>query len=103
MDLLTFIVMTLAVWRLTKIVNEEEGPFEIFKYIRASFPTDGKRGWIGRGIYCFWCVSFWFGLAIGLAYSPVPFGVIIGLALSALAILFDFIVELVGYKARNPK
>lgn len=94
MTSIELIATSLCVWRLSKMVTEEEGPFEVFKHIRSRFPIDGKRGWIGRGLYCLWCMSFWFGLLIGLATAPNVFsGFVFGLASSTLAILYDHCFE----------
>ena len=99
MESLTFLVASLAVWRLSKVITEEEGPFRLFTRLRASFPVDGKHGWIGRGLYCFWCVSFWIGLLVGLALTtPVIYGLVYGLACSSVAIVFDCCVEYLGQR-----
>lgn len=92
----------LAVWRVAKVITEEEGPFSIFTKIRSHARVDGKYGWIGRGVYCLWCVSFWIGLFTGLALAPVLIGILYGLAMSALAILFDTILESILKLARKP-
>lgn len=34
----------------------DDGPFEVFKRIRA---CAGETTWIGKGIHCFRCTSFW--------------------------------------------
>lgn len=94
MTFLLFLAGFLSTWRLTKAITEEEGPFRLFLKIRASLPTDGKRGWLGRGINCHWCVSFWIGLLIGLALTtPVIYGSFYGLAFSTLSITFDEVFE----------
>lgn len=102
MTILLFIASSLFVWRISKIITEEEGPFMVFTRLRASFPSDGKRGWIGRGMYCLWCVSFWVGLFLGLALTtPVFIGPVYGLAMSSVAIVFDAAIEFLLRKVRG--
>lgn len=105
MEVMLFIAGSLATWRVSKIITEEEGPFEIFKKLRASFPSDGKRGWIGRGLYCLWCVSVWVGLVVGqvvgLVSTPVLQGVVYGLGFSTMAIVIDYAVEYIGRQVRK--
>jgi len=60
--MITLIVTILAVWRASLLITEEEGPFGIFTMIRNR--TDPyQKTWIGRGINCVWCVSWWAGVA----------------------------------------
>jgi len=102
MTLLLFIASSLFVWRLSKMITEEEGPFMIFTKIRASLPYDGKRGWTGRGFTCLWCVSLWIGLCTGLALTtPVFVGPVYGLACSSIAIVFDSVLEYILGKSRK--
>ncbi len=108
MEVMTFVVGVLATWRLSKMITEEEGPFMIFTRLRSTFPSDGKHGWIGRGLYCMWCVSVWIGIALGLVLSlgasPTPtvvWGVVMGLACSTGAILVDYAVEFIGQRVRK--
>lgn len=56
-----------AVWRVAEMVALEEGPFSIFVRLQTRF---NQRTWVGRGLRCTWCVSFWAGAvaAIWLAY-----------------------------------
>ena len=90
-DLLLSVALPLAVWRLSKMITEEEGPFSLFATIRGRI---SQKSWIGRGLWCLWCVSFWIGLAFGLAFlwPNVAEGVVVGLALSSGAIFFDVLL-----------
>lgn len=58
------IIGLLAVYRATFMITRDEGPFEIFQSLRDRFT---KNDWIGRGIRCPYCVSFW----ASVAASPV--------------------------------
>lgn len=43
--------------------SDEDGPFDLLARWRDWI---GQRTWIGRGFHCFYCVSFWAGLAAAL-------------------------------------
>lgn len=50
-----FVMASLAVWRLTHLLNAEDGPWEILANLRK---------WIGSGFWgelvdCFYCLSLW--------------------------------------------
>ncbi len=49
----------LAVYRVAYLITSEDGPFEIATRFRALF---GQRDWIGRGLHCMLCVSFWLAM-----------------------------------------
>lgn len=50
------LVTVFATYRMTLMVTSEEGPFRLAEIFRNLFVNED---WIGRGIRCFWCVSFW--------------------------------------------
>lgn len=56
-----FVVAALAAYRLSYLVAREEGPFGVFAAIRGHIDPQQKT-WIGRGINCTVCVSFWLAL-----------------------------------------
>ncbi len=70
-----FILLSLATWRITSLLTEEDGPGDIFIKLRAVLKPIGV-------LECFWCASVWVGWAIS-------FDFIKGLALSALAIIIQ--------------
>ncbi len=83
----TLIICALATYRVTRIVLLEDGPFDVFLKLRGALDPDA-RTWLGKGMQCAWCVSFWVGL--GLAYAatyPAGLILVVGLAASALASL----------------
>ena len=55
-ELMTFILASLAVYRLSRMITDEEGPFAIFAKLRGAFPP---TNWVGRGLECIMCVSVW--------------------------------------------
>ncbi len=78
------LLCALATYRLTRLVLIEDGPFDVALKLRGALDPD-QRTWLGKGMACPWCVSFWIGPA--LAYlSTYTAGLILvsGLAASAL-------------------
>jgi hypothetical protein len=49
-----FVLACLAVWRITHLLNAEDGPWEIFVHVRRSLPGMG-----GQLLDCFYCLSIW--------------------------------------------
>ena len=49
----------LAVYRVGKMLSQEDGPFDAFAWFRSKFTGNN---WFASGIRCFYCVSFWIGL-----------------------------------------
>jgi hypothetical protein len=58
MTLWQFMIVTLAVYRLSRIATMEDGPFDVFAKLRGRIDLQ-QRTWIGRGLNCMLCVSFW--------------------------------------------
>jgi Protein of unknown function (DUF1360) len=95
-NLIDFILCTLAVWRLSFLFSQEDGPFDLVIKFRKLF----KQGYFGRLLDCFYCLSLWF--AIPFAYylcTEWVNGVVTWLALSGGAgILFNFGEKITGRK-----
>jgi hypothetical protein len=67
---LGLIVDALAVFRLTKLVNDDEITADLRDKILERFhPEDTKIGYL---ITCPWCVSIWAGGAVALARELAP-------------------------------
>lgn len=60
-----------AVYRMTLDITSPdiEGPFNLYTLIRTHIESRGYPAWVKDGIYCRYCVSFWFGLMFAL---PLP-------------------------------
>lgn len=82
---LTYIIITaLATYRLTRLVLIEDGPFDVALKLRGALDPD-QRTWLGKGMACPWCISFWIGLALAyLATYTAGLILVSGLAASAL-------------------
>jgi hypothetical protein len=81
------LICALATYRLTRIILIENGPFNVFVKLRGALDPDQKT-WLGKGMACSWCVSFWVGPAL-VYVATYTAGLIFvsGLAASALASL----------------
>ena len=104
MNFHTFIALALATWRLSKLLVEELGPFDVFDKIRIaiwnSSGGDNKHpiGAMLWGLFsCVWCMSVWVGGLMALTwyymwYHPLAKFAIYALAFSAVAIVVDSLV-----------
>lgn len=77
----SLIVLSLAVWRLSYLLVDEDGPGDIlvkFRWligIREKVTAEGSRvlethGIIARLFLCVWCLSVWIALIFALVYAP---------------------------------
>lgn len=60
MTWLTATLAAFAIYRVARMVAEEDGPAFVFKRLRARFTNDKSS--IAVGLRCFYCVSFWAAL-----------------------------------------
>lgn len=58
-----FIICSLACFRLTRLITDDDGPGFIFRKLRR---LPQKRSSVRKGISCPFCVSFYFALAISV-------------------------------------
>lgn len=81
-----FIISTLAVWRFTHLLVKEDGPFDIIVIIRKKTGT----GFFGKMLDCFYCLSIWIALPIGiwLAHTWLE-KILFWLAISGAACLLE--------------
>lgn len=61
MTWLTFVLASLATYRVARMVAQEDGAFDVFAWVRG---RAGQRTWVGRGLHCVLCLSFWLALAV---------------------------------------
>ena len=81
---MTFALAALAVYRLSRMITDEEGPFAIFNRLRGWFPP---TNWVGRGLECIMCVSVWVALIAALYIDQTWTMPVTWLALSAVTVL----------------
>lgn len=101
MDLLTFTVLGLATWRLSRMLVREDGPFHAFFKLRElvgiTHDQDGEIVMIPNRVLplllsCVWCSSVWvaaFWMALWLILPAAAAALASVFALSTLAIIVD--------------
>lgn len=67
---LIFILATLAAYRLSWLIVRDEGPFGVFAKLRGHIDAN-QQTWIGRGLNCLNCVSFWVTLIVALLLNAM--------------------------------
>ncbi|MCI0606653.1 DUF1360 domain-containing protein [bacterium] len=83
---LKFVLASLATWRITHLLVNEDGPADIFYRLRIRL----GRVAIGKLIDCFHCLSFWVAAPIAFFVSQKPVIVLFTwLALSGAACLLE--------------
>ena len=76
----------LVVWRVTHLVNAEDGPGDVIVRIRRAVGD----GFIGRLLDCFYCASLWIALPIALVVGETAMErTLLWPALSAGAIVVE--------------
>lgn len=84
-------MLIMASYRLAYLVTREEGPLEIASRIRGRLDPDQKT-WLGRGLNCALCVSFWTSLLMVILWllpGIVSTVLIIWLAVAGGALLIN--------------
>jgi hypothetical protein len=72
MEILTFVLLVFAVYRLATDFAWMSGPFHVFDYIRGwSIQKFGIYSWITEGVNCPICLSFWFALPLIYTHDAV--------------------------------
>lgn len=84
-----FLLVTLAVYRVSRMIAIEDGPFDVFAKIRGRIDPN-QRTWIGRGLVCVLCISFWMA---GLAALIVGATWIEWLAMAGVIVVYREVVS----------
>lgn len=79
-----FIIASLAVYRLSRMISDEEGPWSVFTWLRGLAPA---THWIGRGLECILCLSVWIALPVALWIDPSLNWWLTWLALSGVTVV----------------
>jgi hypothetical protein len=103
------VLFVAAVWRLSNLLANEDGPFHFFKTLRskiarAEVRSRRKNGFLSKlhlyeGVNCEYCNSIWFGCffaATHLIAPSVALALAFPLALSTGAILIKKVVFVLG-------
>lgn len=96
---MTFLILTLATWRLSSLLVNELGPANIFEHMRrrigVRYSESGIRygeNIVAEAFICVWCLSVWVGLVFGLLWTfngVVATMIAVPFALSGGAILIE--------------
>jgi len=101
MNTVDLLLLIAAVWRLSNLVANEDGPYLMFRKLRRKVEKwDKKYRWFRRsylkeGITCEYCISVWFGVILGSLYlllGDLMLIIVLPLALSTGAILIKKVV-----------
>ncbi|XZF12510.1 DUF1360 domain-containing protein [Chitinophagaceae bacterium MMS25-I14] len=85
-----FIICTLAVWRLSHLFSQEDGPFDLVFKLRKQL----GQGFFGNLLDCFYCQSVWWSVPFAIwLCSNWEEGIITWLAISGAASLLFKISE----------
>lgn len=67
-DWLMLLLAVLSVYRVARMLALEEGPLGIFAEIRGHIDPQ-QATWLGRGLNCPKCISYWVALLAALAIT----------------------------------
>lgn len=83
-NITVFLICTLAVWRITHLFSQEDGPFDlVFKFRKLL-----GQGFFGNLLDCFYCLSLWIAVPFAVILCDKWLeGIIVWLALSGGACL----------------
>lgn len=59
-ELFELAVGVLVVWRITHLIQAEDGPWDVVVRLRAR----AGNGWVGQAMDCFYCLSLWIALPL---------------------------------------
>lgn len=96
---MAYLILTLATWRITSLLVNEYGPFNLLERLRyrlgVRYDEDLRRigtNVVSEAFTCVWCLSVWVGLVLSVALYAMPVWsvwLLLPFALSAGAIVID--------------
>lgn len=73
MDALAYTLIALATYRLATDIAWEDGPFDVYSYVRGWFlQRFGSYHWLTNGVGCPICLSFWLAPALLALWVVAP-------------------------------
>jgi len=85
-SLAAFAIASLAVWRVTHLLNAEQGPWGLCARLRQW----AGQGLLGQALACFYCLSFWVALPLVPWLTMQPASALVAwFGLSGAAILLQ--------------
>jgi len=92
------VILSLATWRISSLLVDEDGPFEIFMKLRnlvgVKFDAEGYvygSNELSKQFVCLWCMSLWVGILLSIIYFLLPWTIYVfmGFAFSTVSIWID--------------
>lgn len=81
-----FLISILSVWRVTHLIQAEDGPFDVIFKLRKL----AGNSFFGSLMDCFFCLSIWVALPIGIYFGNNWMEkILLVLSLSAAAIFLE--------------
>lgn len=71
MNVFYFVLAAFAIYRLSRMIALEEGPFRWFAMLQSL--TEKQDTWVKRGLNCPACLSFWFSFLVAFYFLPLSF------------------------------
>ena len=103
MSVTNFLILILAVWRISSLLVNEDGPFDVLGHMRHrlgvrfdEYSQPYGENELAQALTCTWCTSIWVGFVIAALYAAAPTAVLIcslPFALSAGAIVADGVIH----------
>jgi len=93
-DLLTFVILTLAVYRLCRLVVEDTVLDRLRTTVWKKFPPSTM---VGYWFTCYWCTSIWFASLVTISYMIIPTPTIV----VALVLAMSTIAGVIAARANN--
>ena len=93
--IMEFILCTFAVWRLSHLLSQEDGAFDLIFKLRKRL----GQGFFGSLLDCFYCLSVWMAIPFAWLISHNwTEGIVAWLALSGAA---SFLFKLTDFKHKD--
>jgi len=92
--ILHFLLLSLAAWRITRMLILDEVFATARDRIWDRFPPESTK--FGYLFTCFWCLGFWVSLILSLIYFVVPviaLGIALVFALSAVVGILQHVMD----------
>ena len=103
--MLDFLILSLAVYRISALFVYDDGPFDLFQRLRlkvgilyydsGEIIEESYKGW-AKLFSCIWCMSVWLGFFLALCYFFYPLyttSLSMPFALSAMAMIVERFVN----------
>lgn len=85
-----FLLGTLCVWRITHMLNAEDGPGDVVAHLR----RQAGEGFLGQLLDCFYCLSVWIAAPLAILLGEkLGERVLLWPALSAGAVLLERVTD----------